>query len=460
MACYVGADSVAVYLAFLVGYKVYREFPVGHRMFLPHWPYVGVAFLGTALVLGIFRLNELYALRGSILHIRELETILRSVTYAVVGFWAVSYAVQLYIPRILVLIIASLIVAATTVERLIVGSVLRHTFARVQTGSRVLVLGCGQTAQRLFRKMAQSPQHGMRVVGFLTAQPSPVGTRIFAPSYSARRESAEVMGSLRDLEELAQGRRLFDALVITEELTATQVEEVQRVGAACGLAIHIAPPTYGFFSHWIEYADVDGIPLGHCRPPAVRSLLYRASKRLFDLAFSAIVLLLASPLFLLVAALIRLDTPGPVLFGQERIGQQGRAFRIWKFRSMRVDAVPYAASPHSNRDPRLTRVGRWLRRLSLDELPQLCNVLRGEMSLVGPRPEMPFIVASYGPLERERLRVKPGLTGLWQISADRALAIHENLEYDLYYIEKQSFFLDLVILMNTALFLVRGVGAW
>jgi len=126
---------------------------------------------------------------------------------------------------------------------------------------------------------------------------------------------------------------------------------------------------------------------------------------------------------------------------------------------MHVCCPPYQRSPIDDSDPRLTRVGRVLRRLSIDEVPQLLNVLKGEMSLVGPRPEMPFIVQNYGLLERQRLCVKPGITGLWQISSARAHPIHENIEYDLFYIEHQSLRMDLSILLRTVAAVIRGVGA-
>jgi lipopolysaccharide/colanic/teichoic acid biosynthesis glycosyltransferase len=182
-------------------------------------------------------------------------------------------------------------------------------------------------------------------------------------------------------------------------------------------------------------------------------------KRGIDLAGASILLFISWPLFLLVAVLIKLESAGPALFRQKRIGKDGQPFDMWKFRSMQADANPYARSPVGNHDPRLTRVGRILRRLSIDETPQLVNVVKGEMSLVGPRPEMPFIVESYGPLERQRLCVKPGITGLWQISPARAMPIHENLSYDLTYIENQSVLLDFIILLRTITAVIRGIGA-
>jgi lipopolysaccharide/colanic/teichoic acid biosynthesis glycosyltransferase len=182
-------------------------------------------------------------------------------------------------------------------------------------------------------------------------------------------------------------------------------------------------------------------------------------KRGCDIAGSMFFLVLLLPLFVLVAILIKLDSPGPVFFRHYRIGKDGKQFILWKFRSMRTDVPEYEASPRSVVDSRLTRIGRWIRRMSVDEMPQLINVLKGDMSLVGPRPEMPFIVARYHPVHRERLVARPGITGLWQISPARGFPIHENLQYDLHYIRNQNIVLDCAIILRTITAVIRGVGA-
>ena len=158
-----------------------------------------------------------------------------------------------------------------------------------------------------------------------------------------------------------------------------------------------------------------------------------------------------------MALLIKRDSEGPVFFKQKRVGVNGKQFYIYKFRTMTVESDPYAINPLDINDSRITRVGRFLRKTSVDELPQIINVLKGEMSFVGPRPEMPFIVDAYEEVHRERLKVMPGITGLWQLSGDRKRAIHENMDYDLYYIRNMSFFLDLAILLETFIFAFRGI---
>lgn len=182
-------------------------------------------------------------------------------------------------------------------------------------------------------------------------------------------------------------------------------------------------------------------------------------KRGLDVVLGTVVLVLFLPFGLLVALLVKIDSRGPALIRQRRIGENGETFEMWKFRSMHAGVPRYARSPISDSDPRLTRVGRGLRRFSIDELPQILNVLKGDMSLVGPRPEMPFIVEQYSPHERLRLHATPGITGLWQISPARAMPIHKNLGLDLFYIENRNIFLDLAILLRTAIAVFRGIGA-
>jgi lipopolysaccharide/colanic/teichoic acid biosynthesis glycosyltransferase len=183
---------------------------------------------------------------------------------------------------------------------------------------------------------------------------------------------------------------------------------------------------------------------------------YAIAKRTLDVILSFLLLVLLAPLLYLVAVLIWLDSPGPVFFSQKRVGRNGQFFEMYKFRSMYTTAPKYDYSPTQSCDTRITPIGKFLRRTSLDELPQLINVFLGDMSLVGPRPEMPFIVHRYSARQRERLQVIPGITGLWQLSADRAFPIHENIHHDLAYIQNRTLFMDLAILLHTPLKALRG----
>ena len=233
------------------------------------------------------------------------------------------------------------------------------------------------------------------------------------------------------------------------------VERLERVG----VVYRVVPRFYHFMSHKVRIENLDSIPL-ISRPDSQANWFSAAGKRAVDVLLSLVILGIAMPFFVLSAILIKRESSGTVFFLQTRIGKDGRPFRMLKFRTMHDHMSGDAPAPRAPNDPRVTQIGHFLRRYSLDELPQVLNVLRGEMSIVGPRPEMPFIVATYGPLQRERLRAKPGLTGLWQISYARGEAIHENLDYDIYYIEHQSLLLDLVIICLTMFAVMRGTGAY
>ena len=180
-----------------------------------------------------------------------------------------------------------------------------------------------------------------------------------------------------------------------------------------------------------------------------------AAKRALDVALSAGALAVGWPAMLAIALAIRRDSPGPVLFRQQRAGRDMKPFTMLKFRTMRTDASPYAASPGSPADPRLTRVGRWLRETSLDELPQLWNVLKGEMSLVGPRPLYMSQARAFTPRQRRRLQVRPGLTGLAQVQGRGEVPHEEKLEIDVRYVERMSLALDFRILCRTVF---KGLG--
>jgi len=215
---------------------------------------------------------------------------------------------------------------------------------------------------------------------------------------------------------------------------------------------------------------VDGLPLLHVEHPTLGGAR-RVVKTIFDRVGAAALLVLFAPLLGLVAVAIKLNSPGPVLFRQIRVGRDGREFTIFKFRSMVVDAPARLIELRQRndcdgvlfkmrKDPRVTRVGRWLRRFSIDELPQLFNVLFGQMSLVGPRPPLPEEVAAYPDDVRRRLVVRPGLTGLWQVSGRANLPWEEAVRLDLRYVENWTLSLDLVILLRTVRAVVRSSGAY
>ena len=326
-----------------------------------------------------------------------------------------------------------------------------QTLHRRGIGNRnALIIGTGPSARRLEKKFLLVPTLGLNLSGFVSDRP---------PSGSSVSSRSRVLGAVENLEDLIKVHKISEAFVTIPEATDEELMAIIERLERAGVVFHVVPHFYHLLAQRVRIHSLDSVPLV-TRLERSANLPGILAKRILDVVGSLVVIVLCAPLFLLSAIMIKRQSPGPVFFMQTRVGQDGKPFRIFKFRTMHVHLSGDAPKPSNASDPRITRIGKWLRRYSLDELPQILNVLRGEMSLVGPRPEMAFIVDNYGALERERLRVKPGLTGLWQISYARGEAIHENIDYDLYYIENQSFLLDLVILALTGFAVIKGTGAY
>lgn len=251
------------------------------------------------------------------------------------------------------------------------------------------------------------------------------------------------------IQDFVSHEAVDELFLVSNQIGYDEIWKLREAAAEKSMRIHLVPSLGNFYLRNLQGLFFDGTVLISLNSQNDKWLPLKI-KRIFDFFFAFFWLLLLSPAFLLIALLIKLDSKGPVIFRQMRVGLEGRMFEILKFRTMQVDAPAYAETPRHESDPRITRLGRFLRATGLDELPQLLNVLKGEMSIVGPRPEMPFIVEKYSELEKKRLKAKPGITGLWQVYArSENLPIHHHIEYDLYYIENFTLLLDLIIILDT-----------
>jgi exopolysaccharide biosynthesis polyprenyl glycosylphosphotransferase len=391
--------------------------------------------------------------------VHALIVFLRETSQQAEGFYTVfvqlHQALQLRVPpehlsRFTLLFAFLFILAFMMTSRFTSFKVIQALHRRGIGNRNVLIIGTGDTARKLQRKFLLVPTLGLNFVGFVDVDGSKAGKRI---------ERSPVLGTIADLELLLGHHKIGEVFVALPEESEKMVMEIVGQLERLGILYHVVPRFYHLMSYKVRIENLDSIPL-ITRPERTTSLLTAFAKRGFDIAVAMFVILIGAMFFLIPALLIRRETEGPIFFRQMRIGRDGKPFEIYKFRTMHLSACGYEATPHSADDPRVTRVGRFLRRYSLDELPNFLNVLKGDMSVVGPRPEMPFIVESYNSMHRERLRAKPGITGLWQISYARQTAIHDNLDYDLYYIEHQSFLLDLVIIALTGFAVVKGTGAY
>ncbi len=265
-----------------------------------------------------------------------------------------------------------------------------------------------------------------------------------------------VFGGIDKLESFLVNNAVDRIVISIRNLAEEKINYIQSIANKTGTQLNYLPSIESFTNDPLKLIDHAGIQLV-TRNRQSQSFFYKIGKRTVDIVLSLVGFCLSLPFWLFIPIMIKKDSPGPVLFKQKRVGLKEKPFELYKFRSMFIDSSKYEYCPTGTDDPRVTKTGRWLRKISLDELPQLINILKGHMSIVGPRPEMQFIVDEYNDVEKKRLLVKPGLTGLWQISRHRSSEITHNMEYDFYYIENQGFVLDFVIIIMTLFFVVRGI---
>jgi exopolysaccharide biosynthesis polyprenyl glycosylphosphotransferase len=316
---------------------------------------------------------------------------------------------------------------------------------------RVLIVGVDDHAQRVGQTVQAHEWARLALVGYLQPNGQPPADGI----------AARICGTLADLETVVEREAVDEVVIAARWFDDAVFDDVARVARALqqqAVNIRIAPDYADLAYFHLSAEDFGGIPLIGVRY-AILSPGQRLVKRLLDVLIALLVLLLSWPLFLLIALAIRLDSRGPAIFGQQRVGQYGRRFTMLKFRTMHI-TQPVRIIAKQRHDPRVTQVGRWLRRTSLDELPQFINVLRGQMSVVGPRPEMPEYVEKYEWWQRKRFEVPQGITGWWQINGRADRPMFENIEDDLYYIRHYSLWLDLQIMLRTVWVVLTGRGAY
>ena len=327
---------------------------------------------------------------------------------------------------------------------------------------KVLVLGRERSAAELIRQLRLEPHAGFEVVG-----------ACIDGSAADVVEGVPVLGSAVDDVLTTLDRCGADTVAVSAWSPLTQ-EQLRRLSwelEGTGIALVVAPSLTDVAGPRIHIRPVSGLPLLHVEQPELTGAR-RLVKRLFDTVAAIAGLLLLAPALLAVAIAVKATSAGPVLFKQERVGRDGSTFQMWKFRSMRDSAEEELAALlgendaadgllfKMRKDPRVTPLGERLRRYSIDEVPQLVHLLRGQMSLVGPRPPLPSEVARYAPDVHRRLLVKPGITGLWQVSGRSDLAWEEAVRLDLHYVENWSLTLDLMIIWKTIFAVLKRKGAY
>ncbi len=444
-------DFLAVIAAVWCAYSLYRLSGAGSQVRYPASDVLlsaaGFAFLYVILL----ERRGGYRPYVSLLGIRDTERVLRVTLDSFLLSLLVVYFRAENLSRLVVLLALVTVPVFVTLEKLQLYNVLRRLRSKGFGARKAVIVGAGILGKRIYSALERSPKFGLDPVAFVDDDPQTRGLEICPSSYQRSRAARVLAGPVCSamLQEL-------DARALVVATAGADREWMFNLASTAGVDIYCVSEDFSEPGFWIDYAEFDGIMLAHFSH-GQRRTVGDFAKRAIDLAVAAISLAVFAPLLAVIAVLVKATSPGPVLFRQYRVGKDGRRFTIYKFRTMYRDAPQYSCSPGAGDDPRVTPFGRFLRHASLDELPQLVNVLLGQMSLVGPRPEMPFIVEQYTPLQRRRLAVKPGITGLWQLSADRAFPIHENIEYDLYYVRHHSLLMDAAIVLHTLIFAGRGI---
>jgi exopolysaccharide biosynthesis polyprenyl glycosylphosphotransferase len=396
--------------------------------------------------------NGAYRGGGSLLQIHETERAMRVPASSLLLLLAFSFLFNLRISHTAILIAIVVIPVLLFLQKLTFFSFIQTLHFMGVGIDRAVIYGAGNAAKRIVSALFQSRRHGLLPVSVVDDYPALDGKSIFEMGYRRPRSVPVHIGPITP--EVLKSARCSVLILVLPNLSSERQNAAIYAARQAGVRIAFLSGLELHENQWTNSIDLDGFSLAS-KVEALTSWHYAIAKRATDLIVSAFLLVLISPLLFIIAFIVKLDSPGPALFVQKRVGRNGELFNIYKFRSMYTNAPRYDFSPTTSRDLRITRVGRFIRQTSLDELPQLINVFMGNMSLVGPRPEMPFIVQEYTPEHRLRLQVIPGITGLWQLSADRAVPIHENIQYDLYYIRNRSFFMDIAILIHTLFFAIR-----
>jgi len=462
----IASDVALINLALVISHKIRYEWqlfvgldPAYNNPFTVYIPFAAVL---TVLLLATFRLEGVYDQRRGTSLFDMLYSLASGSTIGIMAMIVVTLFLRpLLYSRLIWLYADILIIVFLSASRIILTVTLTRLRARGVGVDRLLIVGVGEVGRTVMRTIVARPELGYRIVGFLDDNPEKGETDI---------GPFRALGGLDKLTGVLQCEHVTEVVIA---LPWSNYRRILSLIAQCeraGVRARLVPDIFQLTLSRVDVDDLGGIPLIGVKPVTMRESVL-AAKRAVDLILGGLLTVILLPLMGLIALAIRLDSPGPVLFKQTRVGKGGQEFECWKFRSMREGAeaekeslleLNEATGPlfKIKQDPRRTRVGRWLRRFSLDELPQLYNVLRGEMSLVGPRAPLPSEVAQFQEWHKQRLEAPQGLTGLAQVSGRSQLTFDETCLLDIFYIENHSLALDLRIMLRTVPYALFGEGAY
>lgn len=443
------SDILIVTVGLLASWWLRLNLPFGtfipnDALSLPLWLFVISPFIW---IIGLWQANLYTPQIGLFLYLRRIVT---GHTIASLLFLGMIYTTYRDYSRLQALYLIAIVFGLLLLHR----GILRYFSDPVSEKRRVLIIGTDSYAITVGRKVREHAWANLTLVGYL---------RLNSPG--RHDETLNICGGLDDLAAVVRQQAVDEVIICVRRFDDGVYNDVARIVRRLQnrvVNIRLAPDYTDLAYFHLSAEDFGGLPLIAVRE-SILSPSQRIAKRVFDVVVALAVLLLTWPLFILIVLWIKRDSPGPAIFRQTRIGQYGRPFAMLKFRTMAFTAPPdklrgrYLKNPDN---PHVTRAGRFLRRASLDELPQFINVLRGEMSVVGPRPELPEFVEKYEWWQRKRFELPQGVTGWWQINGRSERPMFENTEDDLFYISHYSLWLDIQIVLRTVIVVFSRRGAY
>jgi len=454
------SDIVAVEAAFLFSYWLRFYSPLTSVVpvtlgFPPLDAYVAGSLVVIPVWLFLFNSRRMYSARRNVYFSDEFFAIVRLVTVGMLIVMAAAFFYRAFsYSRLVFALLGFSAVLFISMGRFAVIKFEQYWYARGKDLKDVIIVGTNATARRVYSNIVANPSLGYRVLGYFSAN----GIGEMELTY------AHYLGPIEKVPHFVRERVVDIVLISLSYKNHPQLYELVRDCEGLNTEIMMVPDMLELMTTGVRIKELEGIPFIKIKgiPLTTWNIIL---KRSFDIVLSALILVICSPIFAIIALLIKLDSRDPVFFRQERVGLDGKPFHLMKFRTMRVDAEKETGPVWASKgDPRRTRVGSILRRFSLDELPQLINVLKGEMSIVGPRPERRHFVEQFKrevPRYLDRHRVKTGMTGWAQVNGLRGNApIEERTKFDVYYVENWSIVFDLKIILKTIRAVIFGKGAY
>jgi exopolysaccharide biosynthesis polyprenyl glycosylphosphotransferase len=454
--------NVAFALAYYVRYELQWLRAVDPANNVPYTAFLPFITLLTLLLLIVYRQKGLYKNKRRLSWTDEIYTVFDGTTTSIIIMIVLVFVYRpTFYSRIIFLYAGAFIMFFLGLSRWLKVSLLGYWRKSGFGVAKSLIVGAGEMARAVMRAVVANPQLGYEIVGFVDDDVTKSQTDI---------GRFEALGATDKLSDLLQEKEVDEVIIALPWQYHRKIMSINAICERHQVRTRIVPDMFQMTLSRMDITEMAGIPLIGMKPHTI-SGMGLMFKRAIDFTMALLGLIFVSPLMALIALAIKLESAGPVIFTQERVGKGGKRFYIYKFRSMVQDAEAQKVRLQSlneadgplfkiKDDPRRTWVGRLIRRFSLDELPQLYNVLRGEMSLVGPRPNIPSEVEQYQEWHKHRLEVLPGMTGLWAISGRSGLTFDEMILLDIYYIENWSPAMDLKIMLQTVPHLILGFGAY